>query len=491
MKNRKRILMVSSEAVPYAKAGGLADMVSALSLELNGYGHDVRILLPCYGSIDKKGLEKLAGPIEIPMGNGNEKAEIYSHMLKDTLPVYFVDHDRLFDRAGIYGPNSGESYTDNGERFTLLCRSTFQLCRMIDWIPDIIHCHDWSAGLIPLYLNTIEYTKEFKNTASVFTIHNIGYQGIFSADETKHTCLFEPAALLHNNDMNFLKCGIDQSNIVTTVSRKYAQEIKTPEYGEGLEELLDYRKYDLFGILNGVDYNEWNPETDKYIKPLNYCVENLKNKKLLKEKLQKEAGLEINGDKPLIGIVSRLTGQKGLQELCLPSSGCLESLCGKMDLQIVVLGTGEKWCEEELNRLGKSLPNLKTWIEFDNRKAHLIEAGSDLFLMPSRYEPCGLNQLYSLRYGTLPIVRETGGLADTVEKYNEENGEGTGFTFNDLTPEAIFNVTGWAVWAWYNRKEHFEKMQQRAMKKDFSWKRAIPEYEKVYNEALKRRLDFS
>jgi len=487
MERTKKILMISSEAVPYAKTGGLADMVSALSLNLKKNGYDVRIVLPRYYSIDRDSLDKLNEPLGIPTGTGEKWTAVYKDLLKNEVPVYFIDHDGLFGRAGIYGPAGGESFDDNAERFNLLCRGAFQLCRMINWIPDIMHCHDWSAGLVPLYLNTIEFNNDFKNTASVFTIHNIGYQGVFSSSETKCTGLLENASMLHNDDMNFLKCAIDQSNIITTVSKTYASEIQSEEYGEGLEQLLDYRKYDLFGILNGVDYSEWNPETDKFLSPLNYSSEKIENKFLLKEQLQKEAGLEVNSEKPLIGIVSRLADQKGFKELCQPFYGCLASLCRYIDLQFVILGTGEKWCEDELLRLDKTMPNLKAWTEFDNKKAHLIEAGSDFFLMPSRYEPCGLNQLYSLRYGTLPIVRNTGGLADTVENYNELTGDGTGFSFDDLTPEAIYNVVGWAVWAWYNRKAHIVKMQKKAMSADFSWTNSIIEYEDIYKKALKKR----
>ncbi|MDA3810651.1 MAG: glycogen/starch synthase [Spirochaetaceae bacterium] len=489
MKSFKKILMISSEAVPYAKTGGLADMVSALSLNLIKKGHDVRIVLPRYYSIDKSKLKKIKTPLGIPTGEGEKWTAVYKDLLNGEVPVYFIDHDGLFGRPGIYGPDGSKSFDDNAERFNLLCRGAFQLCRMIDWIPDVMHCHDWSAGLVPLYLNTIEFNNEFKKTSSVFTIHNIGYQGIFSSKETIHTGLYEKASMLHKGDMNFLKCAIDQSNIISTVSKTYAKEIQSETFGEGLEHLLDYRKFDLFGILNGVDYSEWNPETDKYISPLNYSSSNMKNKSLIKEQLQKEAGLEVDSRKPLIGIVSRLADQKGFKELCEPFYGCLASLCRYIDLQFVILGTGEKWCEEELNRLDSTLPNLTAWTAFDNKKAHLIEAGSDFFLMPSRYEPCGLNQLYSLRYGTLPIVRNTGGLADTVKNYNEKTGSGTGFTFNDLTPEAIYNVVGWAVWAWYNRKEHISKMQENAMNEDFSWDKSIIEYERIYNLAIKKRLN--
>lgn len=486
--NSRKILMVSSEAVPYAKTGGLADMVSALSLKLSEAGDDVRIIMPRYYDIDKEKLSKMKQPLGIPTGDDEKWTAVYTDKLKGTVPVYFIDYDLLYGRKGIYGPSGSESFGDNAERFNLLCRGAFQLCRMIDWIPDVMHCHDWSAGLVPLYLNTIEFSHEFKRTASVFTIHNIGYQGIFPADETVHTGLVEQAAMLHNDNMNFLKCAIDQSNIVTTVSPTYAREIQTAQYGEGLETLLDYRKYDLFGILNGVDYSEWNPETDRHIAPLNYDHKDLSNKAKLKENLQKEAGLEVSPDKPLIGIVSRLADQKGFRELCEPFYGCLASLCRYIDLQFVILGTGEKWCEEELNRLTRTLPNLSVWTEFDNKKAHLIEAGSDFFLMPSRYEPCGLNQLYSLKYGTLPIVRNTGGLADTVENYNQETGGGTGFTFDDLTPEAIYNVVGWAVWAWYNRTEHINAMREKAMTRDFSWTGSVKEYKEIYEKAIAKRL---
>ncbi|MBB6478680.1 glycogen synthase [Spirochaeta isovalerica] len=487
MSESRKILMVSSEAVPYAKTGGLADMVSALALHLRESGDDVRIVIPRYYSIDKSKLEKINGPLGVPTGTDEKWTAVYKDMLKGKVPIYFIDYDQLYGRAGIYGPSGSESFEDNAERFNLLSRASFQLCRMLGWYPDVMHCHDWSAGLIPIYLNTTEFAGDFSQTASVFTIHNIGYQGVFPAEETIHTGLVETAAMLHKDNMNFLKCAIDQSHVITTVSPTYAKEIQTEQYGEGLEHLLDYRKYDLYGILNGVDYNDWNPETDPFIAPDNYSKEDMANKKKLKALLQEEAGLEVTDKKPLIGIVSRLADQKGFRELCEPFYGCLASLCRYIDLQFVILGTGEKWCEEELSRLNSTLPNLHAWTEFDNRKAHLIEAGSDFFLMPSRYEPCGLNQLYSLKYGTLPIVRMTGGLADTVENYNQQTGNGTGFTFYDLTPEAIYNVVGWAVWAWYNKKDHIEKMRQKAMSRDFSWNEPVKEYRKVYDIAMTKR----
>ncbi|HGJ66091.1 TPA: glycosyltransferase, partial [bacterium] len=284
--------------------------------------------------------------------------------------------------------------------------------------------------------------------------------------------------------INVLQAGITTSEKITTVSPTYAREIQTSALGCTLDGLLRSRSKDLIGILNGADYDEWNPETDRYI-PAHYSSKDLSGKKVCKEALQKEFGLAVNPDIPVIGMVARLTDQKGIGDLFGPMHGAAYQICSKIKVQFVVVGSGDAWCERELESISSRLDNFKAKIGYFERIAHLIEAGADLFMMPSKYEPCGLNQLYSLRYGTLPIVRRTGGLADTVSNYNEAKGTGTGFVFDDLTPQAIFDTTGWAVYTYYNKKEHFNAMRITAMEQRFSWDKSVTEYMSLYSLLLK------
>jgi starch synthase len=325
----------------------------------------------------------------------------------------------------------------------------------------------------------------------VFTIHNIGYQGVFSKHDI-HSVGLHPSSctqrlpMSYGDSLNFLRAGILNADAITTVSPTYAKEIQTPEFGEGMEDLLQKRGKALHGILNGADYKEWDPANDPHI-PSPFNAEDLSGKADAKRALQEEVGLPVREDVPLIGIVSRLARQKGFYELCDPQRGSLWRICNEMSVQVVVLGTGEDWIERELVEKSGRYPNLEVLITFSNRLAHLIEAGSDLFLMPSRYEPCGLNQIYSLRYGTLPIVRKTGGLADTVENYDPDTGSGTGFVFEDLTPESIYGTTEWAVSTWYEERERFEHMRRRAMKVRLSWDESSGSYGKLYSSLLPAR----
>ena len=319
------------------------------------------------------------------------------------------------------------------------------------------------------------------------TVHNLGYQGVYGKHNYPVMGLawdyFYASGFEDWDKINFLKAGLTSADMLTTVSPTYAAEIQGAEQGFNLDGLLRSRKDDLVGILNGVDTDVWNPSSDKKI-PVQYSVKSLAKKKQNKEALQKAMGLEVNPDVPLITMVTRLAHQKGIGELFGPSYGCAYDMCTKMNLQFAVLGSGEKWCEHELLELQSKLPNLRCRIGYDDALSHLMEAGADFFLMPSRYEPCGLNQMYSLIYGTLPIVRRTGGLADTVQNYNEQTGEGTGFMFDLLTPQSIFDTVGWAVYAWYNKKEHIEQMKKRAMAQRFGWAESAQQYEKLYKNAL-------
>ena len=486
-----KILMVSAEVVPFAKTGGLADMVSALAIALTKLGHDVKIVMPRYYKIDKKKLQLLPGPMAIAAGQIETWSAVYYTNMPgcDKLPVYFIDHENCYGRDGIYGNPWESDFHDNPYRFSVLCHGAFQLCRKIGWYPDIIHAHDWSSCLAPVLLKHVTRYCGFERTASVLTIHNQGYQGVYNKNQYPALGIdwgfYYGAGFEHDGGINFLQAGVSSADMITTVSPTYAHEIQTAEGGFGMDGLLRVRGDVLKGILNGADLSQWNPETDKRI-PFNYSEKDMSGKAKCKAELQKKMGLEVNADIPVIGMVTRLVDQKGIAEVFAPAYGSVYSICANMNIQFIVLGSGEAWCENEIHALQEKLPNFRAYIGYDENLSHLIEAGSDFFLMPSKYEPCGLNQIYSMLYGTLPIVRRTGGLADTVQNYNQDTGEGTGFVFDQLTPSAVYNTVGWAVWAYYNKKDHIKKMQSAGMKKEFGWDIAAKEYLDVYKEALKR-----
>ncbi len=486
-----RIMMVTSEITPLAKTGGLADMVAALGAELVRQGHDVRVVMPRYYGIDLEGLDRLEQPLGVPLGFLEVWCGVFETRLGEaSLPVYLLDHERLFGREGIYGSRAEPDFADNVQRFAVLCRGAFQLAKRLRWVPDVMHGHDWPAALAPVYLNSWEKTGVFAVTGSVLTIHNLGYQGIYAKEDIHHTQLdwehFHGMGFEFFDQLNLLKAGLRNADILTTVSPTYAKEIQTPEHGHALDAVLRHRKADLFGVLNGMDYGTWNSETDLLI-PSRFSHHDLTGKQSNKEALRREFGLPRDPSRPVIGMISRLADQKGFPELCGPTYGSLFDICDNFEVDIVILGTGDAWCERELAALAEKLPNLVVRLAFDERLAHLIEAGSDFFLMPSRYEPCGLNQMYSLRYGTLPIAHKTGGLADTVEQYDEETVEGTGFLFDILTPRAIFDTVGWAVSTWYNRPEHIETMRSRAMQRRFRWQDSAARYLELYQWAIDRR----
>jgi starch synthase len=487
-----KILMAASEAVPFAKTGGLADAVSALSIALAKQGHEVRIVIPRYYSIDRGGLKQLEGALGVPVGGGEEWSAVYTVILpgspkKNPVPVYLIDHELFFGRDGIYGTPAEPDFLDNPRRFSFFCRSVFQLCRKISWYPDILHSHDWPTALAPVFLKFGERTGGFAKTASVLTIHNLGYQGIYSKDNYPYTRLgwdvFFAAGFDDWNMMNLLKAGLNCADKLNTVSPTYAAETMTHAQGFRLDGVLRYRAADYRGILNGIDTALWNPRTDTLL-PAAYSVKDMSGKQKAKEALQREFNLPIEPEIPLIGMVTRLTGQKGVGELFGPAYGSAWSICRDMDLRLVLLGSGEAWCEHEIRSLSGRLSNFKARIGYSEAISHLIEAGSDFFLMPSRYEPCGLNQMYSLAYGTLPIVRNTGGLADTVENFNQDTGTGTGFMFDDLTPQAIYNTVGWAVWAYYNRRDAVEAMRLRGMRQNFSWEKSAEKYLEMYKSCF-------
>jgi starch synthase len=502
---RLKIVMCTSEAVPFAKTGGLADAVSSLSLALAALGHEVKLIMPRYYGISRDKLKKLEGAMGVPAGRGEEWCAVYTAVLpgsgeetgkktKNPVTVYFIDHEKFFGRDGIYGNSVEPDFLDNPLRFAFFCRASFQLCRKIEWEPDIMHAHDWPAALVPVFLRHGERRAggeqgSFANTASVLTIHNLGYQGIYAKDNFFYTSLgwdvFYQAGFDDWNMMNFLKAGINSADKLNTVSPNYARETLTPAGGFRQDGTLRCREGDYSGILNGIDTTVWNPTRDKHL-PVPYSAGNLEGKAKAKEALQRRFGLPEVAEVPVIGMICRLSDQKGIGELFGPAYGSVWSICREMNLQFVFLGSGEGWAEYEISSLASRLANFKAYIGYNEELSHLIEGGADFFLMPSRYEPCGLNQMYSLAYGTIPIVRNTGGLADTVQNYNQETGEGTGFMFDDLTPSAIYNTVGWAVWAWYNKKADIEAMRLRGMKEDFSWNKSALRYVELYKSALKR-----
>lgn len=489
---KMKIMMVSAEAVPFAKTGGLADAVSALAGNLSLMGHEVKIVMPRYYKIDRKKLTPLEGPLGVPVGQGQEWTEVYTAKLPGfpKVDVYFLDHENCYGRDGVYGTKAEPDFFDNPYRFSLLAHGAFQVCNKLQWFPDIVHAHDWSAGLVPVLLKHVcRWQPAFSRTASVYTIHNMGYQGVYGkekfADLGIDWSLYYGAGFERNGAINFLQAGISSADMVTTVSPTYAHEIQTPEGGFGLDGLLRVRSDVVRGIVNGVDVETWNPSKDAYVDD-HFSAGDLSGKAKCKEELQRAFGLPVDPNVPVVGMVGRLVSQKGIAEVFAPTYGSIYSICRDMNVQFVILGSGERWCEDEINNLQSKLPNLRAKIGYSEKLSHLVEAGSDFFLMPSAYEPCGLNQMYSELYGTLPIVRRTGGLADTVQNYNEQTGDGTGFMFDSLTPSAIYNTVGWAVWAFYNRKDHIAKMQKRAMTQDFTWKASCDRYVEVYNEALFR-----
>jgi starch synthase len=480
------VLFVASECAPFAKAGGLGDVVGALPVALKARGHDVRVVLPRYDAIPTEGMTRHESPLAVPLGIGEAWCAVYETRLPGTdVPVYMLDHLELFGRGYLYDPPGGMAM-DNLVRFAFLSRGAIQLCRHLGWTPDVFHVHDWPSGLLPVYLNTIERHSPFGRSAMVLTIHNLAHQGRFPSRDLPATHVpwevFNEHGLEDHGAVNVLKGALYHATMLTTVSPRYAQEIRTAEGGFGLDHVLRFRGADLVGILNGIDMNVWNPETDPYI-PAHFSVRDLAGKAECKRALQREMHLAERPDVPLIGVVSRLTDQKGTDVIAAALGRILD-----LGTQMVILGSGDRRAEDYFSvRSHHGGDRFRAWIGFNEALSHRIEAGADLFLMPSRFEPCGLNQMYSQRYGTLPIVRATGGLDDTVENYDPNTGEGTGFKLWDLNPESLVETVRWAVETYRNRKDHFRAMQTRAMQKDFGWNVAAQRYGDVYRWALERR----
>ncbi|MEA3349425.1 MAG: glycogen synthase GlgA [Chloroflexota bacterium] len=483
-----KIVMVSSECVPYAKSGGLADVVGALPAALRALGHEVIVVIPKYGFIDedKHNLQLFLQPMGVWMGNTEEWGAVYSTKSPDGVTVYFIEFDKYFARDGLYCDADNNDYLDNVRRFAFLSRAALQLCRDMGFEADIFHAHDWQSALVPAYLKIWHWDDPILGDAASFlTIHNIGYQGVYDA---KHNYdylglqwgNFTSEKFEDHGRINFLKGGIYYADMVNTVSPKYADETRTPEMAHGLAPYLNNKRGNYIGILNGVDYAQWNPEVDALI-PAKYSSQNMEGKKICKRELQRRFHLAEDDSIPLMGVVSRLAGQKGLDLL----AGAIDSILQNMRAQFVLLGSGDADLERFYSQLPSRYPRRAgSFIGYSNELAHWIEAGADMFLMPSRYEPCGLNQIYSLKYGTLPVVRATGGLMDTVAQYDEGTGAGTGFKFDEPSAHAIYYTVGWAVSTFYDRPEHWDAMVPRAMGKCFSWEHSARKYEKAYRRAI-------
>jgi len=481
--------MISSECVPFAKTGGLADVVGALPQALRELGHEVIVVMPKYSAINaaKHGLKRHVEAMGVWMGGGEEWCAVDVADNRG-VPTYFIECNKYFERFGLYHDANYSDYQDNPRRFAFLARAGLQLCHDLGFKPDIVHVHDWQSALAAAYLKVWHWNdKILGGAASVLSIHNLAYQGKYGSDCYDYLGLqwsnFTADKFEDFGGVNFLKGGLRYCDMIHTVSPTYAAETRTIEGGHGLAQLLNERAQDYRGILNGVDYSEWSPEKDTLI-PTRYSAEDLSGKAACKQALQRRFGLEERPDVPLLGVVSRLASQKGLDHL----AGGIEAILNDMKVQFVVLGTGDKALEHFYGSLPSRYPGRAgCHIGYSNEVAHLIEAGCDFFLMPSQYEPCGLNQLYSLRYGTLPIVRATGGLNDTVEQYDEATGAGTGFKFWELSARAIYYTVGWAVSTYYDRPQHMAKLIRNAMSRDFSWQHSASEYVEMYREAMRKK----
>lgn len=467
-----KVLMCASEMVPFAKTGGLADVVGALPLALSKQGIEVRVVLPKYKSVNIKNLSISR------INNDIEKVEIENGM-----QVYLIENDKYFNRDGLYGEPKIGDYPDNLDRFSFYARRTLDLLKEINFPADVLHCHDWQAALIPVYLKNL-YNKDnfYKNIKTILTIHNLAYQGLFNRDEYAKLgldwSLFNIEGLEFYGKLNVLKGGIIFSDLINTVSSAYAKEIQSREFGCGLEGVLSVRKKDLYGIINGLDYELWDPSKDKYLYKT-FSLDALEDKYVNKKMLQKDCGLTADENIPLFGIVGRLAEQKGMDLI----AQSMKDLITHSHIQFVVLGTGDLKYHNLLEEMAKKYPhNLSAHIKFDDSLAHKIYAASDIFLMPSRYEPCGLGQMIALKYGAIPLVFKTGGLADTI---SDENG----FVFNHYAKEPFVETVKKAI-ATYRDKKKWLSIVKKAFTYNFSWDESAKKYIRLYEKVLdaKRQL---
>ncbi len=480
-----KVIFAASEVAPFAKTGGLADVGQALPQALSRLGAEVKVFMPLYRQVPREGLRQArGGSFDLELPGLQSQVEVYQGSLAKGVPCYFIRNDHYFDRDYLYGTPQGD-YPDNAERFIFFCRAMLEYLLRATAAPlDILHCNDWQTGLVPAYRNTVYADGFFASTATVFTIHNLAYQGLFPMDKFGLTGLPGELASMYGMEfwgrINFLKAGVNFSEVINTVSPTYAQEIQTPEFGYGLDGVLADRAEDIYGILNGADYSVWDPRHDPLI-PASYTARNLAGKAKCKRALLEAYRLP-RSEAPLLGIISRLADQKGFDLL----AQAIDRLMA-MDVNLVLLGTGDQKYHDMFEEIGRRFPH-KAGIKigFDNKLAHLIEAGADMFLMPSRYEPGGLNQLYSFRYGTVPIVRATGGLDDTVVDFDPAVGEGTGFKFREYSADALLAKVKVALRC-YADKKLWEKLVRTIMTLDFSWERSARSYLELYETALRKR----
>jgi len=482
-----KVLIASPELYPFVKTGGLADVTGALPKILMKLGAEVKVILPKH-----KGIEELDFPmhyrnyrITCQVSQAYVDAEIVESEY-DGITAYLVEKDEYYYRDYLYSTPDGD-YLDNAERFIFFSKSILEAIKVTGFIPDVLHCNDWETALVPLFLKT-QYKNDplFKDIASLLTIHNLGYQGLFWHHDMHLLNVgweyFTPDYIEFFGKINFLKAGIVFSDVLNTVSKHYSKEIQTPEFGHGLDGILRTRKNDLYGIVNGIDYEEWNPEKDRFL-PAQYSAQNMSNKLLCKKALQETFSLPVNQNIPLLATISRLADQKGFDLLY---SSLEEMLALNGGLQYIVLGTGDRRYHDLFTDMAKKFPkSFAIKIAYDNGLAHLIEAGADMFLMPSRYEPCGLNQLYSLRYGTVPIVRGIGGLEDTITDFTVMPQEGTGFKFYDYSKTSLLEVIERALKA-YRTKKDWTNLMRQCMAADFSWEKSAREYLNLYKKAIEK-----
>jgi starch synthase len=466
-----KVVLIAPEAVPFSKSGGLADVAGSLPAALERLGAEVMVISPLHRSVRKHALEECPELITVPLGDGASWGAV-----RRSGKFYFLEHDLFFDRPGLYGDEQGD-YADNVARFVFLCRGALEFLCLRGIAPDIIHAHDWQSALVPLYVKSL-YAKAFPATKTVLTLHNLAYQGRFWKVDLPVTGFgwdrFTWRELEYHDDLNFLKAGLVHADALTTVSPTYAREIQTPEFGYGMEGVLRDRVGSLSGILNGVDYQEWSPERDLHL-AAPFSAGAPGGKAECKEALQRRCGLPLRADVPVLGMVGRLVEQKGV-DLLIEAADAL----GARDLQLVILGTGDRGYQDGVQWIGSRLRGkASVHVAFDNEFAHQIIAGSDMLLVPSRYEPCGLTQIYALRYGTIPVVRTTGGLADTVEPGV------TGFRFDHATPEGLVWAVDRALEAFRDRPR-WEGMMRAGMAKDFSWDASAREYLHLFESLVSR-----
>ncbi len=481
-----KILYVASEVTPFAKTGGLADVAGSLPKALKKLGHDVRVILPLYKSLGKTAFAVKKGrkSVEVVVAGSVQKG-LLRHTYLDGVPFYFLENREYFHRDYLYGPPEG-AYPDNARRFGFFCRGVLQLLKRMDFRPDVIHCNDWQTALIPTLLKHELWADPFfTRTASIYTIHNLAYQGLFEKDALAEMGLDAPyftiERLEYYGRVNLMKGAILSADMVNTVSETYCREIQTPELGYGLDGVLHERRADLHGIINGIDYDEWDPTRDRLLLK-NYSATGLAGKAADKKGLQKAMGLEQNADIPLLGMVTRLTEQKGIDLLV----GLLPEL-RRENLQLVLLGTGDARYIELLRAVrAEGAGNIAINLDFDATLARQIYAGSDIFLMPSHYEPCGLGQLIALRYGAVPVVRRVGGLADTVIDPHDSSREPNGFTFDEYSSAAFGIAIRRAIDAWHDRKG-WTKLIRSGMRHDFSWRRSAEKYAELYRLGLAKK----